>query len=121
MKRRLDICFVVNTLSYYMVELRSVHLVAAKHVMRYLKGTVDYGLRYVSYCEISMQCFTNSDWVGSVVDQKSTYGCFFSMGSTMFSWFNRRQTSVVFSTAEAEYIEACSTRSEVVWLQKMLA
>jgi hypothetical protein len=67
---RLDICFAVNTLSPYMVELRGVHLIAAKHVMRYLKGTIDYGLRYVSDREISLQGFTDSDWVGSVVDRK---------------------------------------------------
>ena len=41
-----DICFDVNTFSLYLVEPRRVHLVAAKHVMRYLKGTVDYGLSY---------------------------------------------------------------------------
>ena len=41
---RLDICFVVNTLIQYMVSLRHVHLIAAKHVTRFLKGTVDYGL-----------------------------------------------------------------------------
>ena len=43
---RPDICFAVNTLSQYMVDPRQVHLVAAKHVLRYLKGTIDYGLRY---------------------------------------------------------------------------
>ena len=36
---RPDICFVVNT-------LRHVYLMVAKHVVRYLKGTVDYGLKY---------------------------------------------------------------------------
>ena len=41
---RSDIGFVVNTLSQYMVETRHVHLVVVRHVMRYLKGTVDYGL-----------------------------------------------------------------------------
>jgi hypothetical protein len=41
-----DICFAVNTLSQYLVEPRRVHLVAAKHVMRYLKGTLDFGLCY---------------------------------------------------------------------------
>ena len=46
MNTRPDICFVVNTLSQYMVDPRQVHLVAAKHVLRYLKGTIDYGLRY---------------------------------------------------------------------------
>ena len=41
------ICFVVNTLSQYLVEPMPVHLVAAKHVMRYLKVTVDYGLSFI--------------------------------------------------------------------------
>jgi hypothetical protein len=45
---RPDICFAMNKLRQYMVEPRGVHLIAAKHVMRYLKGTIDYGLRYVS-------------------------------------------------------------------------
>jgi hypothetical protein len=43
---RPDICFSVNTLSQYLVELRRVHLVAAKHFMRYLKGMLDFGLCY---------------------------------------------------------------------------
>ena len=44
MNTRLDICFAVNTLSQYMVDPRQVHLVAAKHVLMYLKGMIDYGL-----------------------------------------------------------------------------
>ena len=40
------ICFVVNTLSQYLVEPRHVHSIATKHVMRYLNGTIDYGLSY---------------------------------------------------------------------------
>ena len=44
MNTRPDICFAVNTLSKYMIEPRHVHLIATKHVLRYLKGTVDYGL-----------------------------------------------------------------------------
>jgi hypothetical protein len=87
---RTDICFVVNTLIQYMVESRSVHLVAEKHVMRYLKGKIDYGLGYASDCEISMQGFTDSYWDGSVVDWKSTSRCFFFMGSTVISWFSRK-------------------------------
>ena len=41
------ICFVVNTLSQYLIKPRCVHLVAAKDVMRYLKGTIDFDLYYV--------------------------------------------------------------------------
>jgi hypothetical protein len=121
MNTRPDICFVMKSLSQYIVELRSVHLVAEKHVMRYLKSTIDYGLKYASDHEISLQGFANSDWVGSVVDQKSTYGCFFSMGSSVISWFCRKHTSVALSMVEAEYIAVCSTSSEVVWLWKLFA
>ena len=51
---RPDICFVVNTLSRYMVKPRHVHLVVSKHVMRYLKGMLDHGLRYASDGEIRL-------------------------------------------------------------------
>ena len=43
---RLDMCFAVNTLIQYLVQPRRVHLIAAKHVMRYLKGTIEFGLYY---------------------------------------------------------------------------
>jgi hypothetical protein len=44
---RPNICFVVTTLSQYMVEPGHVHWTVAKHVLRFLHGTVGYGLRYV--------------------------------------------------------------------------
>ena len=117
---RPDIWFAVKTLTQYMVELRHVHLIVAKHVLRYLKGTIDYGLRYVANCEFILVGYTDSDWVGSVTDQKSSSWCCFSLGSAVSVWCSRKQTSVARSTTEAEYITACLASSEVVWLQKML-
>jgi hypothetical protein len=89
--------------------------------MRYLKVTIDYGLRYASDREINLQGFTDLDWAGSVADQKSTSGFCFSMGSTTISWFSKKQTSVALSTAETKYIAACSSSSKAVWLRKLLA
>jgi len=103
-----------------MVEPRRAHLVATKHVLRYLKGTVDYGLRYDVDCEIRLHGYTYSDSVGSVLDWKSTSGCCFSLGSGMISWFRGRQSSVALSTTEVEYIAVCSASNEVVWLRKLL-
>ena len=40
------IFFVVNTLSQFSTDPRNVHLIAAKHILRYLRGIVDYGLKY---------------------------------------------------------------------------
>jgi hypothetical protein len=118
---RPDICFAVNALSQYMVAPRQVHWIAAKHVLRYLKGTIGYGLSYVSDRKMELLGYTDSDWAGSSVDRKSTSGCCFSLGSGMISWCCRKQTSVALSTAESEYIAACGASKEAVWLRKLLA
>ena len=89
-----------------MVEPRRVHWVAAKHVLRYLAITMDYGLDYRRSNGIRLIGFTDSDWAGNVADQKSTSGCCFSLGSTAVSWFSRKQKSVALSSAEAEYMAA---------------
>jgi hypothetical protein len=120
MNTRPDICFSVNTLSQYLVEPRRVHLVAAKHVMRYLKGTLDYGLYYTGDHDFRVCGYTDLDWVGSVSDRKSTSRCCFSLGSAMTSWQSRKQSSIALSTTETEYIAACSTSCESIWLRKLL-
>ena len=82
---RPDLCFEVNTLSWFMVETRRVHWIAAKHVLRFLARTVDYGLDYRRSDGIRLIGFTNSNWASSVADRKSTSGCCFSLGSTTVS------------------------------------
>ena len=49
-----DICFAVNFLSHFMCESRQIHWIAAKHVLRYLRGTMGYGLRYDSECGLKI-------------------------------------------------------------------
>ena len=105
---RPDIRFVVNTLSQYLVQPRRVHLVAAKHVMRYLKGTIDLGLYYDGSHDYRLYGYTNADWVGSISDRKSTSSRFFCLGFAMSSWFSRKQSSVSLRTTKAEYIANCS-------------
>jgi hypothetical protein len=53
-----DICF---SLSQYLVEPRRVHLDDAKHVMRYLKGTLDFGLCYTRDHDLRLYRYTDSD------------------------------------------------------------
>jgi hypothetical protein len=116
---RPNICFVVNTLSQFMVEPRQVHWIAAKHVLRYLHGTMEYGLRYVRGDGVQLQGYTDSDWAGSAVDRKSTSGCCFNLGSTMISWFNRKQTSMALSSRGRVYGSSMAS-CEAIWLRKLL-
>ena len=98
-----------------------VPFVATKHVMRYLKGTVDYGLKYEENQKINLEGYVDSDWAGSAIDRKSTSGCCFSMGSGVISWFSRKQSCVALSTTEAEYVATCLGTCEAVWLRKLLS
>ena len=74
-----DICFAVNTLSQFLTDSRHVHLITARHILRYLKGTMDYGLKYVANWEINLHDYVDSDWEGSATDRKSTSGCCFNL------------------------------------------
>lgn len=114
------ICFAVNTLSQFMVQPKKVHWVATKHVLRYLVGIVDFGLLYVQSDVVRLTGYIESDWAGCVVDKKSTSGCCFSLGSTVVSWFIRKQKSFALSSTEAEYMAASQASCEAIWLRKLL-
>ena len=62
----------------------------AKHAVRYLKGTVDYGIKYEENYNINLEGYVDSDWAGSAFDRKSTSRCCFSMGSGVIYWFSRK-------------------------------
>ena len=83
MNTRPDIHFVVNTLSRFLTNPRQVHMVAAKHILRYLKGTIEYGFNYAANQRINLHGYVDSDCAGSATDRKSTLGCCFSLGSGM--------------------------------------
>jgi hypothetical protein len=96
-------------------------MVAVEHILRYVRRTIAYGLRYTSSEGVMLHGFTDSDWMGSVVDRKSTSGYCFSLGSATISWSSRKQGSIAQSTAEAEYIAASTASREAVWLRKLLS
>lgn len=58
---RRDICFVVNTLSQFMVESKRVHWTTARHILRYLRDTIEHGLKYTQWGDVKLCGFTNVD------------------------------------------------------------
>ena len=104
-----------------MCEPKHIHMVVVKHILRYVRGTIAYGLRYTASGGVMLHGFTYSDWMGSTVDRKSTFVYCFSFGSTKISWSNRKHGSIAQSTAEAEYIVASAASKEAVWLRILLS
>jgi hypothetical protein len=85
-----------------MVDPQRVHWIAAKHVLRYLRGTMEYGLLYERSGGVRLAEFTDANWVGCTEDRKSTSCCYFNIGSGIITWFNKKQRLVALSSAEAE-------------------
>jgi hypothetical protein len=104
---RLDICYAVCVLSHFMSQPINTHWITMNQVLRYLRGTVGYGMRYASSVDMRLQGYIDAEWEGSTLNWKSTSGCCFTLGSAMVSWCSRKQTSVALTTAEAEYITLC--------------
>ena len=66
---RPNIFFAMNTLSQFLTDPRHVHLIDAKHILRYLKGTIDYGLKYKTDQNINLEGYVDSYWEGSAIDR----------------------------------------------------
>jgi hypothetical protein len=115
-----NICYAVNALSQFMCEPKHIHMVAVKHILRYVRETIAYGLRYTSSGGVMLHGYIDSDWMGNTMDQKSTFRYCFSLGSGMIFWSSRKHGSIAQSTAEAEYIATSVASREVVWLRKLL-
>eukprot|EP00253_Pinus_taeda_P010841 PITA_10841 len=78
---RLDLAYSISVLSQFMSKLLESHWVAAKSVLRYLCGTVNYGILYTDASDVNLAGFSDSDWVGNLDDRKSITGYAFSIGS----------------------------------------
>ena len=85
----------------------------------YLKGTVNFGILYTKQKSMNFIAYSDADWAGDPDDHKSTSGYLFQMCGGAVSWRSKKQSSVVLSTAEAEYIALASTAQEAVWLRQL--
>lgn len=117
---RPDIMYAVSLLSRYMHCASEIHFQAAKRILRYVKGTLDYGIRFVQVKSFSLLGYSDSDWAGCVDDMRSTSGYCFTMGSGIFSWCSKKQEVIAQSTAEAEYIAAAAAVNQAIWIRKLM-
>ncbi|GKV41705.1 hypothetical protein SLEP1_g49203 [Rubroshorea leprosula] len=117
---RPDILYGVGLVSRYMEAPTLTHMKMTKRVLRYIKGTIDYGLSYSFSTNFKLYGYNDSDWGGDVDDRKSTTGFLFFLGDTAFTWCSKKQPIVTLSTCEAEYAFAASCVCHAIWLRKLL-
>ena len=117
---RPDISASVNIMSQFMSNPSMTHWTGVKRILRYLRGTSNYGLRYsngLDYTQLTGFC--DADWAGDVNTRRSTSGYVFQLGSSTITWCCRKQTTVAKSSTEAEYVSLSTGTQEVIWLHRL--
>ena len=85
-----------------------------------MSETINVGLWYPRGCEFTLHAFSDADYAGCKLDQKSTSGTCQIFAGCLISWSLRKQGTVVLSTAEAEYVAVGSCCSQVLWIKHQL-
>jgi len=117
---RPDLMYAASLLSRFMTGPTKIHMGAAKRILRYMQGTLSYGIEYVRDQSVTLIGFCDADWAGSEDDNRSTSGYAFSFGIGVFSWSSMKQNTVALSTAEAEYVSASEATAQAIWLRFVL-
>ena len=117
---RPDIAYDVQQVCLYMHDPREAHLVAAKWILRYLQGTLDFGLVIPRSAPTQLVVYTDADWAGCPDTRRSTSGYAVFLGGSLISWSSKRQPTVSRSSAEAEYRAVANGVAEASWLRQLL-
>jgi hypothetical protein len=117
---RPDISYVVHLVSQFMSAPRSTHFSAVLRILRYLKGTLFYGLHFSANSPLVLSGYSDADWGRDPTDRRSTTGYCFFLGDSFISWRSKKQTVVARSSAESEYRAIADASSELIWLRWLL-
>ncbi|XP_019171113.1 PREDICTED: uncharacterized protein LOC109166680 [Ipomoea nil] len=117
---RPDLSYSVNRLYQFMHSPTDEHWGLLKRVLRYIKGTLEYGLCIAASENSDIHAYSDSDWAGCPVDHKSTSGYAVFFGKNLVSWVSRKQRTVARSSTEAEYKGLADVCAEVTWVVSLL-
>lgn len=119
---RPDIASSVGVVSRYMERPTILHQLAAKRILRYVKGTLNFGLVYKKTSSVnSIVGYSDSDLGGHSDDRRSTGGMVFYLNSSLVSWGSQKQRCIALSSCEAEFMAATAAACQAIWLRKMLS
>ena len=117
---RLACASAVGILSKYLSRPSNEHWKGTKRVLRYIKGTINYGLVFDGRStRFSLLGYSEADWANDVDTKISTSGYVFQINGSTVSWSSKRQSCVTRSSTEAEYVALSHATQEVVWPRRL--
>ncbi|KAI5385008.1 hypothetical protein KIW84_071848 [Lathyrus oleraceus] len=117
---RLDMMYVVCLISHYMANPREEHMQIAIRALRYLRGTLDFGLFYRRRTTSKNLAYIDIDYARDVDDINSTLGYVFLLSEASVCWSSKKQVIITLSSTEAEYVVTTSCACHCVWMKGVL-
>lgn len=78
--------YAISLVSRFMEKSFSNHWETKKRILRYVDGTLDYGIFYQANMSINLVGYSDSDLVGSVDDNISTSNYIFDLAGGEIAW-----------------------------------
>ena len=118
---RPDLAFPVNKLAQFASCPAERHLVAAKRILRYLRGTVDAQLIVGSSSSgcLDLRAWFDASWADNPDDSRSTYGYVILFGQTALIWKSKKHRGVILSRTDSEYLAATEVTRELCFIQNL--
>ncbi|KXN87171.1 Copia protein, partial [Leucoagaricus sp. SymC.cos] len=122
MQTQLDIQFMVGQVAQFGGNPGIPHLQAAKHILRYLKGTLELKLvlDHRGGKAFDLVGWTDSNWAQDPDSRHSIRGFVFEIAGSLVSWSLKKQPTMAMSSVEAEYMASSNAMKEAIWLRTLL-
>ena len=117
---RPDLAHSVNSVSQFLHAPTDVHFQVVKRILRYVKGTLNFGLQFTSSSSMGLVAYSDADWAGCPDTRRSTSGYSIFLGKNLVSWSAKKQPTVSRSSCESEYRALALAATEVLWLTHLL-
>lgn len=118
---RPDIAYAVSIVSQYLESPKKPHWNAVKRILKYIKGTLSYGILFKSNIKnLNLEAFSDADFAGEQATARSTTGYLIRLGNSPITWGSKKQTCVSLSTTESEYISAGETTQVLLWISELI-
>nr|GEW24975.1 ribonuclease H-like domain, reverse transcriptase, RNA-dependent DNA polymerase [Tanacetum cinerariifolium] len=118
---RPELSYSIGLLSRFMQEPREQHMKAIRQVLRYVKGTKDYGITYKHNGGNKIHGFSDSSYGVNTQEGKGTTVIIIYYGESPISWSTQKQATVTLSLCESEFITTTIATTQALWLKRLLS
>ena len=117
---RSDISYAMQQVCLHMHNPMVDHMTTLRCILRYIQGTLDFGLHLYNSSISRLMSYTDANQGGCTDTRRSTFGYCVFLGDNLISWSSKRQPILSRSSAEAEYRGVASVVSESCWIRNLL-